>query len=79
VILSVRYSVHAEQKMVERGISKGDVEQIIANPTRGTYEPPERDRREHFGHAADGSAIDVLTNRVKTVVITVIQHKGGQV
>jgi hypothetical protein len=68
----VRYSIHAEQQMVERSIPKVDVEQIIANPSRGTYEPPERDRREHFGHAADGSAIDVFTNRAKTVVITVI-------
>ena len=73
----MRYSIHAEQKMVERRIPKVDVEQIIANPSRGTYEPPERDRREYYGRGADGSAIDVFTNRAKTVVITVVQRKGG--
>jgi hypothetical protein len=73
----VRYSIHAEQKMVERGIPKVDVEQIIVNASRGTYEPPERDRREYYGRGADGSAIDVFTNRAKTVVITVVQRKGG--
>jgi hypothetical protein len=65
--------------MVERSITKVDVEEIIANPSRGTYEPPNRDRREHYRHAADGSAINVITNRAKTVVITAVEHKGGQV
>jgi hypothetical protein len=65
--------------MVERNIPKVDVEQIIANPSRGTYEPPYRDRQEHYKHATDGSTINVLTNRAKTVVITVAEHQGGQV
>jgi hypothetical protein len=70
----MRYTVHAEQKMAERAIGRNEVESIVANPSRGIYEPLKRDRREHYGYAADGRSVNVVTNRAETVVITVVEQ-----
>ncbi len=66
------YTTHAQDQMLARDYSKNDVEQAIANPVRGTYAPPTRDRKEHFGTTTDGRAINVVTNRAGNVVITVV-------
>lgn len=68
----MRYSDHALEKMLERSVTEAEVLAIIANPVRGVYDPPQRDRREHFGYANGGRPVDVITNRAVTVVITVV-------
>lgn len=60
--------------MSAREITAVDVELVVGKPARGVYEPPRRDRREHYGYAADGRAINVVTNRAETVVITVVEQ-----
>ncbi len=68
------YTDHARDQMRDRTCSEAEVEHIIANPARGTYAPRVRDRIEHYGFASDGRAINVVTNRAKTVVITVVEQ-----
>lgn len=70
----MRYSVHAQENMIERNFSKADVEAVLAKPTRGTYIPPKRDRIEHYGHAADGRVLNVVTDRAEAIVITVVEQ-----
>ncbi len=65
---------HAKEQMAARNCDAATVEQIIANPVRGTYAPVKRDRTEHFGNHADGRAINVVTNKAVTVVITVVEQ-----
>ena len=60
--------------MVERNFDESDVKAVLANPVRGTYEPAKRDRIEHFGYATNGRLLNVVTNRSKTVVITVVEQ-----
>jgi hypothetical protein len=57
--------------MARRNISEADVERIVANPTRGTFA---RDIIEHFGYAADGRALNVVTNRAEDFIITVVEQ-----
>jgi hypothetical protein len=47
---------------------------IVANPTRGMFEPPARDIIEHFGYAADGRALNVVTNRAEDLIITIVEQ-----
>ena len=70
----MRYSDHAWDNMVDRQFTEDEVREVIANPRRGTYEPIARDRREHYGFAADGRLLNVVTNKAGTVVITVIEQ-----
>jgi hypothetical protein len=70
----VQYSEHALRHLTDRFFTKTEVEAVIANPTRGIYEPKARDRREHFGYAADGRLLNVVTNKAVTVVISVIEQ-----
>jgi uncharacterized protein YuzE len=49
--------------MRAHGLTEPEVESAIDDPRRGTYEPAQRDRREHFGFAADGRPMNVVTNR----------------
>ncbi|MEA2664810.1 MAG: hypothetical protein QOI11_1754 [Candidatus Eremiobacteraeota bacterium] len=60
--------------MSERAFSEGDVEAVLASPVRGTYVPAARDRAEHYGYAGDGRLLNVVTNRARTVVITVVEQ-----
>ena len=60
--------------MAKRNIAEADVERTLANPARGTFEPPARDIIEHFGYAADGRALNVVTNRAKTLIITIVEQ-----
>jgi hypothetical protein len=39
-----------------------------------SYVPSSRDRIEHYGHAADGRLLNVVTNRAETVVLTVVEQ-----
>ncbi|HEX3549992.1 MAG TPA: DUF4258 domain-containing protein [Candidatus Elarobacter sp.] len=66
------YTDHARAQMTDRGVTVADVEAVTKNPVRGTYSPVRRDRREHFGYAADGRKLNVVTNRKGDVVITVV-------
>ncbi len=68
----MQYSGHAEDRISEYGLTKAEVESIVQNPVRGVYSPLLRDRREHFGYAADGRPMNVVTNRAATIVITVV-------
>ncbi len=68
----MRYSGHAEDRISEYGLTKAEVEAIVQNPVRGIYSPLLRDRREHFGYAAEGRPMNVVTNAAVTVVITVV-------
>jgi hypothetical protein len=68
----MRYTTHAEQKMAERNITQAEVEVVVANPERGKFDPPARDRREHFGYTSDRRPLNVVTNRAATVVITLV-------
>lgn len=67
----MRYSAHALKKLIDRNFTKAEVEAVIATPIRGTYEPKARDRIENLGFAFDGRPMNIVTNRAKTVVITV--------
>jgi hypothetical protein len=60
--------------MARRNVSQADVERIVANPTRGTFTPPARDIIEHFGYAADGRSINVVTNRAENLIISVVEQ-----
>ena len=67
----MQYSRHAREQMLKRGFAAADIEAVITNPARGTNAPPARDAIEHFGYAADGRPMNVVTNRTRTLVITV--------
>jgi len=58
--------------MAKRTISEAGALAVIANP-RGTYGPTARGRIEHYGHAADGRPLTVVTNATRTVIVTVIE------
>ncbi len=60
--------------MMERGYTKGEVEQVVANPSRGRWAPPARDVIEHFGYASNARLLNVVTNRDETLVISVIDQ-----
>ena len=70
----MQYSEYALGRLAERCLTKAEVEGVIANPSRGIYEPRGRDRREHFGYAADGRRLNVVTDRAVSVVISVIEQ-----
>jgi hypothetical protein len=71
----VEYSDRANDMMLERNFTEADVAQAVANPARGTYAPPARDRLDHFGYALDGRLLNVVvTNRAETTVITVVEQ-----
>jgi hypothetical protein len=57
------YTAHAKDQMLARDYSKSDVEQALADPVRGTFAPPARNRIEHFGYTAEGRIINVVTDR----------------
>jgi hypothetical protein len=57
--------------MAKRTISEAEVRAVIANP-RAAYGPTARGRIEHYGHAADGRPLTVVTNATRTVIVTVI-------
>ncbi len=60
--------------MSERAFSEADVEAVLASPVRGTYAPAQRNRVEHYGYAAGGRLLNVVTNRARSVVITVVEQ-----
>jgi len=60
--------------MAERRYTRAEVEAVVENPARGRFAPPARDIIEHFGYAADGRLLNVVTNRAQTLVITVIDQ-----
>lgn len=68
----MRYSTHARKRMIDRTVTEAEALAILANPGRGTFAPPGRDVIEHFGNLADGRPINVVTNRARTLVITII-------
>ncbi len=68
------YSNHARIRMGRRNVSQADVERIVEQPTRGTFRSPGRDIIEHFGYAADGRALNVVTNCAEDLVITVVEQ-----
>ncbi|MEA2721638.1 MAG: hypothetical protein QOJ39_3502 [Candidatus Eremiobacteraeota bacterium] len=68
----MRYSGHAEDRIAEYQLTKAEVAAIVQNPVRGIYSPMMRDCREHFGYAADGRPMNVITNAAATIVITVV-------
>jgi hypothetical protein len=68
----MRYSAHAEERMSQYGITKTEVEAIVANPTRGRYAPAFKSSIEHFGYAADGRPFNAVTDRAASFVITVV-------
>lgn len=68
----MQYSVHARERMIEYGIAEAEVQAVIDTHRRGLYTPQARDRVEHFGYAADGSPLNVVTNRAVSVVITIV-------
>ena len=70
----MRYSDRALGHLVDRGFTKAAVEAVVARPARGIYLPKARDRREHFGYAADGRLLNVVTDRAVTVVISVVEQ-----
>jgi hypothetical protein len=60
--------------MAERKFTDQDILGTIANPARGINRPSYRNVVEHFGFAADGRPINVVTNLKRTVVITVVDQ-----
>ena len=60
--------------MAERRYTRAEVEAVVANPARGRFAPPARNAIEHFGYAADGRLLNVVTNRAETLGITVIDQ-----
>jgi hypothetical protein len=58
-------------RMRERYVSEQEILEIISMPT-SLYRPRVRDRIEHFGAARDGRRVYVVTNRARTVVISVV-------
>jgi hypothetical protein len=68
----VRYSVHAERRIAQYGVSAAEVEAIVTNPTRGRYIPNVKGTIEHFGYAADGRPMNVVTDDKERFVITVV-------
>ncbi len=60
--------------MTRRNVTAADVERMVANPTRGTFAPPARDIIEHFGYAFDGRALNVVTDRAKDLIITIVEQ-----
>jgi hypothetical protein len=60
--------------MAEYQFTVIDVEVIVANPSRGTFAPPNRDRFEHYDFARDGRLLNVVTKCARTIVITVVQE-----
>jgi uncharacterized protein YuzE len=69
------HTTHARDQMLARNYSESDVEQALANPVRGTFAQPARNRIEHFGCTADGRIINVVTDRAEAVVITVVEQQ----
>ncbi len=70
----MRYSDHAIEHLRDRRFTTSDVLAVIANKTRGVYEPLVRDRRVHFGYSADGRLLNVVTDKAVTIVISVIEQ-----
>jgi hypothetical protein len=60
--------------MASRQFTKADVAAVLLYPSRGVYAPKARDRIEHYGLTSDGRKLNVVTNRAKTIVITVIEE-----
>ena len=70
----MRYSDHARERLRDRHFTEADVAAVVENPVRGVFLPTTRDRKEHFGFAADGRPLNVITDRAVTIVITIVEQ-----
>jgi len=67
----MQFTRHALDRMKDKGLTRGEVLAIIVRAARGRHAPVARDAIEHFGFDAKGRPFNVVTNRSRTIVITV--------
>lgn len=70
----MRYSHHARIRMTRLKLSDHEIDEAIASPKRGRYLPIARDTIERFHTTTTDPQINVVTDRAKTVVITVVEQ-----
>ena len=68
----MRYSDHAKHRMKQYGVTRAEVDSIVARHQRGEWKASARDIVEHFDFAADGRPFNVVTHRAETIVVTVV-------
>jgi hypothetical protein len=67
--LSLRYSAHAREHLIEYLLGEDEVEAIVWYPSRRFVTA---DAVEHYGWSSDGREIRVVTDRSETFVITIV-------
>ena len=68
----MKYSFHAEERLIDRSITKAEVERIVATGT--VYGPTAQRKIELRGLSDDNRPFCIVMNESRTIVVTIIDE-----